>query len=253
MNSQLQTSGFIPKSFDEAIKIAGLICNSTLVPVEYRGQSKQGDALAAIMYGAELNLAPLQALQSIAVINGKPSVYGDALIALVQGHPMYDGISEEILETKSGLVAVCTIKRKGSEPHTVKFSQEDAVKAGLWGRKGPWQTYPKRMLQMRARGFACRDQFADALKGIITAEEAQDYPSKDIIDITPTKEVKPHEIEIKTESGDDQLVIEYKNMIQGCESSDSLKALGTDIASFSSDTKEKLRPVYEERLQHLSK
>jgi uncharacterized iron-regulated membrane protein len=33
------------------------------------------------------------------------------------------------------------------------------------------------MLTLRARGFALRNTFADALRGLITAEEAQDYPS----------------------------------------------------------------------------
>jgi hypothetical protein len=70
-----------------------------------------------------------------------------------------------------------------------KFSVEDAKRAGLWGKQGPWSAYPKRMMQMRARGFALRDAFPDVLKGLITAEEAQDYPDeakpKQARDITP--------------------------------------------------------------------
>ena len=60
--------------------------------------------------------------------------------------------------------------------HERKFSVADAKKAHLWGRRGPWENYPERMLQMRARGFALRDSFPDALKGVITVEEAQDFP-----------------------------------------------------------------------------
>jgi hypothetical protein len=70
---------------------------------------------------------------------------------------------------------------------TVKFSVEDAKRAGLWGKQGPWSAYPKRMMQMRARGFALRDAFPDVLKGLITAEEAEDYPSQPEKDITPAK------------------------------------------------------------------
>ncbi len=73
-------------------------------------------------------------------------------------------------------VAVCVAKRKGRKPVIAKFSVEDAKRAGLWGKQGPWQAYPKRMMQMRARGFALRDAFPDALKGLITVEEAQDFP-----------------------------------------------------------------------------
>jgi hypothetical protein len=43
------------------------------------------------------------------------------------------------------------------------------------------------MLQMRARGFALRDAFPDVLKGLITAEEAQDMPVEEK-DITPPKQ-----------------------------------------------------------------
>jgi hypothetical protein len=71
-------------------------------------------------------------------------------------------------------VAVCVAKRKGRTPVTAKFSVEDAKRAGLWAKQGPWSAYPKRMLQMRARGFALRDAFPDVLKGMITAEEAID-------------------------------------------------------------------------------
>jgi hypothetical protein len=86
-------------------------------------------------------------------------------------------------------IAVCVAKRKGRKPVVAKFSVEDAKRAGLWAKQGPWSAYPKRMMQMRARGFALRDAFPDVLKGLITAEEAQDYPDeakpKQAKDITP--------------------------------------------------------------------
>jgi hypothetical protein len=121
----------------------------------------------------------MQALQNIAVINGKPSVYGDAAMALVQASPVCEGV-EEYMEGEGtpNPVAVCIAHRKGRKPVTAKFSVEDAKRAGLWGKQGPWQAYPKRMLAMRARGFALRDAFPDVLKGLITAEEAQDFPDE---------------------------------------------------------------------------
>jgi hypothetical protein len=77
----------------------------------------------------------------------------------------------------SAMTATCTVWRKNSVKHTQTFSKEDAQKAGLWGKSGPWTSYPKRMLAMRARGFALRSQFADALAGLITREEAEDMPA----------------------------------------------------------------------------
>jgi hypothetical protein len=75
------------------------------------------------------------------------------------------------------MAAVCEAKRRGyPAPTVVRFSVADAKKAGLWAKSGPWSQYPTRMLALRARGFALRNAFADALRGLVTAEEAQDYP-----------------------------------------------------------------------------
>lgn len=168
--------GFAPATLDEAMRFSDMLANSSMVPKAYQG--KPQDILVCVQWGYEMGLAPMQALQNIAVINGKPSVYGDAAMALVQASPVCEDV-EEYFENEgtANPVAVCVAKRKGRKPVVAKFSVEDAKRAGLWGKGGPWQAYPKRMMQMRARGFALRDAFPDVLKGLITAEEAQDYPS----------------------------------------------------------------------------
>ena len=182
------TKGFAPATMGEAMEFSKMLAESSMVPRAYQG--KPQDIMVCVQWGYELGLAPMQALQNIAVINGKPSVYGDAMAALVQASPVCEGI-EETLENadSSNPVAVCIAKRKNRTPVTAKFSVEDAKRAGLWGKQGPWTAYPKRMLQMRARGFALRDAFPDVLKGLISAEEAEDYPTENsgqpIKDITP--------------------------------------------------------------------
>jgi len=187
VNLQVQNNqGFAPVTLDEAMRFSDMLAKSQMVPKAY--QNKPEDVLVAIQWGRELGLAPLQALQNIACINGKPSVYGDAAMALVQASAVCDDI-EEYLENEGSpnYIAVCVAKRKGRTPVTVKFSVEDAKLAGLWAKQGPWSAYPKRMMQMRARGFALRDAFPDVLKGLITVEEAQDFPSQPEKDITPAK------------------------------------------------------------------
>ena len=168
--------GFAPATLTEAVQFSEMLASSSMVPRAYQG--KPQDVLVCVQWGYEMGLAPMQALQNIAVINGKPSVYGDAAMALVQASPVCEDV-EEYFEDEGtpNPVAVCVAKRKGRKPVTVRFSVEDAKRAGLWGKQGPWSAYPKRMMQMRARGFALRDAFPDVLKGMITAEEAQDYPN----------------------------------------------------------------------------
>lgn len=169
--------GFAPTTMTEAIQFSEMLASSNMIPKQYQG--KPNDVLVCVQWGYEMGLAPMQALQNIAVINGKPSVYGDAAMALVQNSPVCEDIEEYIEEEGTpNPVAVCVAKRKGRKPVTAKFSVEDAKRAGLWGKQGPWTQYPKRMLQMRARGFALRDAFPDVLKGLITIEEALDFPAE---------------------------------------------------------------------------
>jgi len=178
-----------PQNLDEAMRLASMLAHSNMVPKAYQG--KEQDTLVAMMMGSELGLNPIQSLQNIAVINGKPAIYGDALLALVQSHPRFGG-HEESFDDQS-MTATCTVWRKGdAKSHTVTFSQADAQQAGLWGKQGPWQSYPKRMLMWRARGYALRDKFADALGGLITVEEARDIPSeREERDVTPQHQ--PHQ------------------------------------------------------------
>lgn len=187
--TQLTTTsrqGFAPATITEAIQFSEMLANSAMVPRQYQG--KPQDIMVCVQWGYEIGLAPMQALQNIAVINGKPSVYGDAAMALVQASAVCEDVHEYFEgEGTPNPVAVCVAQRKGRKPVTAKFSVEDAKRAGLWGKQGPWTAYPKRMMQMRARGFALRDAFPDVLKGLITAEEAQDYPD----DINQGKSPKP--------------------------------------------------------------
>ena len=174
-----------PRTFDEAMKFAQLMSESDLVPVGYKG--KPGNILVAIQKGVEVGLSPMAALETIAVINGRAAIWGDGLLALVQNHPAYEWIDESQSDDACG---VCTIKRKGEEPYTQRFSLEDAKRAGLLEKPGTWRQYTKRMLQMRARGFALRDKFADALKGMIATEEALDIPTETV---TATVVLPPEE------------------------------------------------------------
>ena len=177
MSNELKSYSFVPQNYDQAFAFANMIAESAFAPKEMR--NKPGEVFIAMQMGAELGLQPMQALQNIAVINGRPSVWGDAAMALVRSHPECESIEESFDE--STMTAKCSVKRKGHLVEMRTFSQKDAEKAKLWGKQGPWSQYPKRMLQMRARGFAIRDVFADALRGLSFAEEARDIPEeKDI-------------------------------------------------------------------------
>lgn len=166
-----------PTNMTEAMEFSKFLASSTHIPKDFQGNPN--NILVAIQWGYEIGLAPMQALQNIAVINGRPSLWGDSMIAVCKAHPDWRGISETYIEEEDK--AVCLVKRNVHgeiEETRSEFSYKDAQRANLTNKPGPWKNYPKRMLQLRARGFALRDAFPDAIKGLITAEEAIDYPEK---------------------------------------------------------------------------
>lgn len=180
------SSGFslTPKSLDEAMRFAELLCKSSIVPKDFQGNP--GNILVAVQWGMELGLQPMQAMQNIAVINGRPALWGDAVIALVRSSP----VCEYIYETDDGTTATCRVKRRGEEEQVRTFSMDDAKTAGLAGKSGPWSQYPKRMRQMRARAFALRDVFPDVLRGMPLAEEVMDGTTERDMGPAVTTEVR---------------------------------------------------------------
>ena len=165
----------LPRSLKEALQLASLLSKSKLVP---KGFENQEACLVGILYGMEVGLSPIAALQRMAIIEGRPTIWGDAALALVQASGLLVSISEDIIESEIHknstpyFSATCTVKREGrSDPVTRSFSIEDAKRAGLWQKPGPWKDYPKRMLMMRARAFALRDAFPDVLAGLYLREE----------------------------------------------------------------------------------
>lgn len=180
MSGELVTQGhFAPKTLDQMMDLANMVISSGLAPSTLKGSPQA--VLIAMQHGMELGLAPMQAIQSIAVINGRPSIWGDAALALAMAHPDFEDIEEtfERGATAEDMLAKCEVKRKGRSSVVRTFSVGDARKAGLWDKAGPWKQYPKRMLQMRARSFAIRDSFPDALKGVAIVEEMRDVTPRE--------------------------------------------------------------------------
>jgi hypothetical protein len=188
MSTEISThraGGLSLLTFEDAWRFAKMVANSDFAPKEFRGKPEA--CLLAIQKGAEVGLTPLEALQSIAVINGRPTIWGDAALALVQSSSQCLYVREYTEGEGDNLTAVCEVQRRGyPQPTVAKFSVADAKKAGLWGKSGPWTQYPARMLALRARGFALRNAFADALRGLVTAEEAQDYQTPAVSEPTPS-------------------------------------------------------------------
>lgn len=172
----------VPTNLKEAMELAKLIADSDLAPKDYKG--KPGNVLIAVQMGREVGLPAMSSIQNIAVINGKPGLYGDVgkAILLAAGFIIEEDDVEVIKKTGMGR---CRITRPGHPPVERTFSRDSAKTAQLLGKAGPWSQYPERQMAWRAFWFAARDAAADVLKGLSGAEELRDVELKDITPMSP--------------------------------------------------------------------
>lgn len=224
-----------PRDLAQAIEFAGILSKSNMVPKEFVGNP--GNILVAIQWGMELGLQPMQAMQNIAVINGRPSLWGDAVIGIVKASPVCEYIVEEVTDT----TATCRAKRRGEPEQCRTFSMDDAKKAGLQGKQGPWSQYPKRMMQMRARSWALRDVFPDVLRGMPVAEEVMDIPVAER-EINPIPRSEPTLPPYSNESMAANLG-QWQSLIDNGRSADKIIAMISSRYTLSDAQKETIRDL----------
>lgn len=187
-------AALVPQSLEEAFRVSQAIAASGLAP---KGLDRPEQIMVAIMAGAELGLAPFQSLQSFAVVNGRPTLWGDGLMAVARAGGVR--VKEWLDGAGDDMVAHCEVTRESGEVIERTFTVTQAKKAGLWGKAGPWQSYPQRMLAMRARAYALRDGCADMLRGFQVREEVEDY--EPIRDVTPRTTGMRARLEARTAVG----------------------------------------------------
>lgn len=169
-----------PHSIAAVRELAELMAAGEWASASYRstdGQYVVAKIVLGIMHGAAVGLGPFAAVHAIAVIDGQPTIWGDGALALVERSGLIEDMREDYtVDDAEGLTAICTMRRRPwPTPITRRFSMAMAEEAGLTEKEGPWQTYPRRMLMMRARSWTLRDGFADVLRGLSIREEVADY------------------------------------------------------------------------------
>ena len=194
--------GLAPVDLDGLARVATYVSKSGLAP---KGMQTMEACFVAMEMGLELGLPLMASLQNIAVVNGRPTLWGDSQLAVVRSTGELEEFSEWYEQGGKRLArnpsafddnttAVCRVKRRGMEAMESAFSVADAKRAGLWAREGTWSQYPARMMRFRARSFALRDQFGDALRGLLSTEEAQDIP----VEVKPTAPVRTFRAPVAT-------------------------------------------------------
>jgi len=210
---RLGDGGYIlPTTLEEAYRMAVAVIKGGMMPDSYKDAAGNKEAEAQkVMLGLasamEAGLPPLYGLRQIAIINGRPSMWGDALMALVQSKNLL--ANQTVREVGAGFdpslppaqwpddygICVSLWRRGQPDPYVGTFTVADAKRAGLWlnTRKKPWLEHPKRMMTFRARAFPLRDGFADAIAGIAVREEIEDYHTPEDLLVPKTSAVDDDE------------------------------------------------------------
>lgn len=156
----------VPKSIDEFNDLAERFSKSTLLPKSMQG--KAADVLVTIMAGAEMGLSPMASLRAIHVIEGKPVLSADGMVALVLGSGKSKYFTRVEESDKSVTYETCRI---GSEtPRRCTWTIEQA-KAAAVDKKDNWRMYTRAMLAARAKSELARDVYPDVLMGCYAPEE----------------------------------------------------------------------------------
>ncbi len=180
--------GLKPETIEDLWRLAQYAAASKIVPKEC--QNDPYTCFMKMQYGAELAIELAQSLNGIAIVNGRPALWGDTFLGQILRSPVCDVTQfKEWFEgtpDTDDYTAYCQFARVGCSPNVRSFSIADAKRAKLWMKRGktggdtPWVTYYKRMLSMRARGFCGRDTFADVLQGMYIGEEL--LTAEDVLD-----------------------------------------------------------------------
>jgi hypothetical protein len=144
----------IPSSLPEVQSMAEMLAKSNLLPDALKG--KAADVVVQILAGQELGLAPMASIRGVHIVQGKPLLSADTMVALVLGSGLaeYFSLVEET-ETK----VTYETKRKGSpHPQRASWSDDDTKLAGL-NTKDNWRLHKKQMRRARARAILARDVY----------------------------------------------------------------------------------------------
>jgi len=174
-----------PATWQTLREQGSVLVKSGFLPVSVKTPEQ---AIAIMMKGYELGMQPMQAFSSINVIQGKPTLSAEGMLAQI-----WKSIPNAFIDFVRIEDDYCEIHaaRPGRTPRKFIFQKSDAEKAGLL-KKDNWTKYPRAMHKARCISEMARTIFPDALMGCShTAEELNpDINVSEegiIIDVEPEK------------------------------------------------------------------
>jgi len=154
-----------PVSLEATWKLASTLHNSRL----YQRFTNAQSIFAVILRGREMGLTALTALDMFHVVEGKPSPHAHLLISRARQHPdceyfRYIGGDHTYAEYE-------TKSRNNPEPTRLRYTIEEARRAGVVKPGSNWEKRPNEMLRKTCAVQLARIEYPEALGGLYAIEE----------------------------------------------------------------------------------
>lgn len=183
VDSSQNSTGLALRTPEDAMKVASIAAQERLY-----GVRNAQEAFVRIATGLEIGLSPFQSLNAIHVIEGRPTLSAQWMVALIKSSPICEKF---VCTVSTDKIATYVTKRKNEGEMTLSFTIEQAQRGGLTGR-GPWKAHTEDMLRARAASKLARMVYPDLLAGMYTPDEVADIP---VSHFEPAPESAPRLVE----------------------------------------------------------
>lgn len=226
-----ESLAIVPRTIEECTDLAKRLAESTLIPAAMR--NKMPDVLVTILAGQEMGLAPMASLRAFHVIEGKPVLSADGMVAIILG----SGKAEyfERVEESEQSVTYETKRRGSLKPRRCTWTLAQAKAAALTS-KDNWRLYPRAMLASRAKAELARDVYPDVLAGCFLPDEME----------------RSEPVE-RVEAIEDAEVVDALGQIEACQTEEALKALAPALSELPPAQKAEAKCRYAARLAAVRK
>ena len=237
----------IPRTIGEVQTLAEMLKSSTLLPKALTGNV--ANIAMQVMAGQELGLAPMTSIRTIHVIEGKPVLSADGMVAVALGSGKAKYFKRIAASDTS--VTYETHRVGDDEPQKCTWTIEDAKRAAL-DKKENWRGYPRAMLASRAKSELARDVYPDVLAGCYSDDEARDGSLGTIPRERPpaaNTNADAVDAEIVSETTGEAKLSEADalQLIADSVNADALEALKASFAIFKGDSRKRVRAAFDAR------
>lgn len=247
-----------PRDYAESKSLSKDLAMSSLMPIALR--KKPEDVLAVVLAGAELGLAPMQAIRGIHIIDGKVSLSSGLMVALVKRSAACEYF--KLIESTDRIATYETRRRGDPEPTRMSFTIQNAQTAGLLSKTNH-QKYPAAMLRARCEAAICRAVYPDVCLGLYDSDTGEIEPEERQVSTQQAhveqvkadlrRQVQPEITDAEIVEPAELVAAYFLGRIANAKTTDELAALGPDIRALGDADREAIKPAYRARQAELSK